>query len=243
MVARMIEHKSPDGTASFGFREVPESERQRLVNEVFSRSAERYDLMNDLMSGGLHRLWKADLIAMLAPPRGERPFHLIDVAGGTGDVALRFAAAGGPHTRATICDISPEMLAVGRRRVSDAGLADRIALVEGNAEALPFADRTFDAYTIAFGIRNVTRIDKALAEAHRVLRIGGRLLVLEFSEVQVPISVCISSMTSVAILASEPVTSARNETASARLSRAIAHPTAIWSRASAASRARRRSQG
>ncbi len=187
MVARMIEHKSTGGTASFGFREVPESERQRLVNEVFSRSAERYDLMNDLMSGGLHRLWKADLISMLAPPRGERPFHLIDVAGGTGDVALRFATAGGPNTRATICDISPEMLAVGRRRVADAGLADRIALVEGNAEELPFADRTFDAYTIAFGIRNVTRIDKALAEAHRVLRIGGRLLVLEFSEVQVPI--------------------------------------------------------
>lgn len=175
------------GSASFGFRDVPEADRQRLVNEVFARTAARYDLMNDLMSGGLHRLWKADLIAMLAPPKGDRAFHLIDVAGGTGDVAMRFAAAAGPAARATICDISPEMLEVGRRRVEDAGLAGRIDLVEGNAEALPFPDRTFNAYTIAFGIRNVTHIDRALAEAHRVLKIGGRLLVLEFSEVQVPI--------------------------------------------------------
>ena len=179
--------RTPIGTASFGFRDVPATERQGLVNEVFARSAERYDLMNDLMSAGLHRLWKADLIAMLAPPKGDRPFQLIDVAGGTGDVALRFIAAAGPGARATICDISPEMLAVGQRRVADAGLDARIALDEGNAEALPFADRSFDAYTIAFGIRNVTQIDRALAEAFRVLKIGGRLLVLEFSEVQVPI--------------------------------------------------------
>lgn len=174
-------------TASFGFRDVQAAERQGLVNEVFARAADRYDLMNDLMSGGLHRLWKADLIAMLNPPKGDRPFNLIDVAGGTGDVALRFAAASGSGAKATICDISPEMLAVGRRRVADAGLDDRIALVEGNAEDLPFADRSFDAYTIAFGIRNVTRIDQALREAFRVLKIGGRLLVLEFSEVQVPL--------------------------------------------------------
>lgn len=187
MVARMSEHKTHDGPASFGFREVPAAERQRLVNEVFSRSAERYDLMNDLMSGGLHRLWKSDLIGMLSPPKSDRTFHLIDVAGGTGDVALRFAAATGANARATICDISPEMLAVGRRRVAEAGLEHRIALVEGNAESLPFESGTFDAYTIAFGIRNVTRIDKALTEAFRVLKIGGRLLVLEFSEVQVPI--------------------------------------------------------
>lgn len=178
---------TPSRTASFGFREVPAGERQHLVNEVFSRAAERYDLMNDLMSGGLHRLWKSDLIAMLVPPRGDKPFHLIDVAGGTGDIALRCIAAAGPNTQATICDISPEMLNVGRRRVEERGLSGRIALVEGNAEALPFADRSFDAYTIAFGIRNVTRIDTALAEAHRVLKIGGRLLVLEFSEVQVPL--------------------------------------------------------
>lgn len=174
-------------TASFGFRDVNATERQGLVNEVFARTAERYDLMNDLMSGGLHRLWKADLIAMLNPPKGDRPFDLIDVAGGTGDVALRFSAATGPNAKATICDISPEMLAVGRRRVADAGMERRITLMEGNAETLPFADRSFDAYTIAFGIRNVTRIDKALDEAFRVLKIGGRLLVLEFSEVQVPL--------------------------------------------------------
>ncbi len=192
MTVEKTQSGTASGSASFGFRDVPEPDRQRLVNEVFARTAERYDLMNDLMSGGLHRLWKADLIGMLAPPKGnrasgDRAFHLIDVAGGTGDVAMRYAAASGPAARATICDISPEMLAVGRRRVENAGLSDRIELVEGNAETLPFPDRSFDAYTIAFGIRNVTHIDRALAEAFRVLKIGGRLLVLEFSEVQVPI--------------------------------------------------------
>jgi demethylmenaquinone methyltransferase/2-methoxy-6-polyprenyl-1,4-benzoquinol methylase len=178
---------SPSGNTSFGFREVAESERQGLVNEVFSKVADRYDLMNDLMSGGLHRLWKRELITMLNAPRDARPFRLLDVAGGTGDIAMRYAAASGAECSAVICDINPEMLAVGRRRVEGAGLADRISLVEGNAEKLPFADRSFDAYTIAFGIRNVTRIDAALAEAHRVLKIGGRFLCLEFSEVRVPI--------------------------------------------------------
>ncbi|MCB1520530.1 MAG: bifunctional demethylmenaquinone methyltransferase/2-methoxy-6-polyprenyl-1,4-benzoquinol methylase UbiE [Hyphomicrobiaceae bacterium] len=174
-------------TASFGFRDVPKEQRQGLVNEVFSSVAERYDLMNDLMSGGLHRLWKGDLIAWLAPPKGERPFRLLDVAGGTGDVAIRYARRSGDGATAVICDISPEMLEVGQRKVNDAGLATRIELVEGNAEALPFADRSFDAYTIAFGIRNVTNIDRALAEAFRVLKTGGRFMCLEFSEVQVPI--------------------------------------------------------
>ncbi len=183
---------SPSGTAgdtstTFGFRNVREDERQGLVNDVFSRVAERYDLMNDLMSGGLHRLWKSDFVAMLNPPRGPAPFRLIDVAGGTGDIALRALAAGGPGTTAVICDISPDMLDVGRRRVAEAGFADRVTLVEGNAESLPFEDKSFDAYTISFGIRNVTHIDKALAEAHRVLRTGGHFLCLEFSEVQVPI--------------------------------------------------------
>ncbi|MFN3869636.1 MAG: bifunctional demethylmenaquinone methyltransferase/2-methoxy-6-polyprenyl-1,4-benzoquinol methylase UbiE [Hyphomicrobiaceae bacterium] len=172
---------------SFGFRDVAEGERQGLVNEVFSTVAERYDLMNDLMSGGLHRLWKGDLIAWLAPPRADRPFRLLDVAGGTGDVALRYARASGDSATAVICDISPEMLEVGRRKVNDAGLAHRIDIVEGNAEALPFPDASFDAYTIAFGIRNVTHIDRALAEAFRVLKTGGRFVCLEFSEVQVPI--------------------------------------------------------
>ncbi len=172
--------------STFGFREVAEDERQGLVNGVFASVAERYDLMNDLMSGGLHRLWKDDFVALIDAPRDDKPFRLIDVAGGTGDVAMRFVKSAGAGATATICDISPEMLAVGKRRVADAGLDHRIACVEGNAEALPFPDKTFDTYTIAFGIRTVTHIDKALAEAMRVLKIGGRLLVLEFSHVEVP---------------------------------------------------------
>lgn len=174
-------------TTSFGFRDVPKDERQSLVNDVFAKVAERYDLMNDLMSGGLHRLWKRDFINWLAPPKASRPFRLLDVAGGTGDIALRYAGATSDNATAVICDISPEMLDVGQRRINDAGLAHRIECVEGNAEALPFPDRSFDAYTIAFGIRNVTNIDKALAEAHRVLKTGGRFMCLEFSEVTVPI--------------------------------------------------------
>ena len=176
-----------ESTTSFGFRAVPETERQGLVNQVFAAVAGRYDLMNDLMSGGLHRLWKRDLITMLNAPRGETPFRLLDVAGGTGDIALRYARDSGPKATAVICDISPEMLEVGRNRISAAGLQNRIACVEGNAEALPFESASFDAYTIAFGIRNVTHIDKALAEAYRVLKPGGRFLCLEFSECQVPI--------------------------------------------------------
>jgi demethylmenaquinone methyltransferase/2-methoxy-6-polyprenyl-1,4-benzoquinol methylase len=172
---------------SFGYRQVPEDERQTLVNRVFATVAERYDLMNDLMSGGLHRLWKGDLIAALNPPRGDRPYRLLDVAGGTGDVAIRYARASGSHATAVLCDISPEMIEVGQRRVREAGLEDRIAFAQGNAEALAFPDRSFDAYTIAFGIRNVTHIDKALGEAFRVLKTGGRFLCLEFSQAQVPL--------------------------------------------------------
>jgi demethylmenaquinone methyltransferase/2-methoxy-6-polyprenyl-1,4-benzoquinol methylase len=175
------------GTASFGFRDVAEGERQGLVNEVFSAVAERYDLMNDLMSGGLHRLWKDDFVGMLNPPRGMVPWRMIDVAGGTGDIVLRALDRGGPDCSAVLCDISPEMLGVGRRRVEKAGRSSQVEVVQGNAEALPFPDRTFDAYTIAFGIRNVTHIDKALSEAFRVLKIGGHFMCLEFSEVQVPI--------------------------------------------------------
>jgi len=175
------------GSTSFGFREVEAGMRQRLVNEVFATVAGRYDLMNDLMSGGLHRLWKDDLVAWLAPPRSARRFDLIDVAGGTGDVTRRVLEAGGAGCRALLVDISPEMVAVGRRRLAEAGLGARVAFAIGNAEALPFADRTFDAYTIAFGIRNVTRIDRALAEAFRVLKTGGRFLCLEFSACEVPL--------------------------------------------------------
>lgn len=184
-----LEEANTQNTASFGFKDVPEDQRQGLVNGVFSNVAENYDLMNDLMSGGLHRLWKSDFLAWLAPPREDssRAFRLLDVAGGTGDVALSYARMTNPSATAVICDISPEMLDVGRRKVKDAGYSDRIELIEGNAEALPFPDRSFDAYTIAFGIRNVTHIDKALEEAFRVLKIGGRFMCLEFSQVDVPV--------------------------------------------------------
>jgi demethylmenaquinone methyltransferase / 2-methoxy-6-polyprenyl-1,4-benzoquinol methylase len=174
-------------TASFGDKEVAAEARQGLVNDVFAAVASRYDLMNDLMSGGLHRLWKDDLIAWLAPPKSARPFDLIDVAGGTGDVALRFLEAGGAGCRAVLVDISPEMVAVGKRRLVEAGLSERVSLAIANAEALPFPDKAFDAYTIAFGIRNVTHIDKALSEAFRVLKTGGRFLCLEFSACEVPL--------------------------------------------------------
>src|SRR5690349_19094157 len=167
-------------TAAFGFKEVAAETRQGLVNDVFAAVAGRYDLMNDLMSGGLHRLWKDDLVAWLAPPRSARRFDLIDVAGGTGDISRRVLEAGGAGCRAVLCDISPAMVEVGRKRLADAGLGTRVAFAIGNAEALPFPDKSFDAYTIAFGIRNVTHIDRALAEAYRVTKTAGRFLCLEF---------------------------------------------------------------
>jgi demethylmenaquinone methyltransferase / 2-methoxy-6-polyprenyl-1,4-benzoquinol methylase len=177
--------KDPE-IAAFGFRKVAAETRQGLVNDVFSTVAGRYDLMNDLMSGGLHRLWKDDLITWLNPPRSGRAFSLIDVAAGTGDIALKALSDGGPGCRAVLCDINPAMLEVGRGRLQQAGLAGRAALAIGNAEALPFADQRFDAFTVAFGIRNVSRIDKALSEARRVLKTGGRFLCLEFSCCDVP---------------------------------------------------------
>jgi demethylmenaquinone methyltransferase/2-methoxy-6-polyprenyl-1,4-benzoquinol methylase len=180
----------------FGFRQVPLGEKQGLVDDVFRRVASRYDLMNDLMSGGLHRLWKDALVTAVNPPpttrrarldeTSERPFALLDVAGGTGDIAFRVLAASGAGTRATVADINSDMLAVGRSRAADLGLDDVVTFVEGNAEALPFPDRSFDAVTIAFGIRNVPRIDEALRQAHRVLKTGGHFLCLEFSTVDVP---------------------------------------------------------
>jgi demethylmenaquinone methyltransferase/2-methoxy-6-polyprenyl-1,4-benzoquinol methylase len=169
--------------ADFGFRRVPLDGKQALVDDVFHSVARRYDLMNDLMSGGLHRAWKDALVTAVNPPRGKRAFKLIDIAGGTGDVALRVLQAGGAGTRATVVDINPEMLAVGRERAAS---HEAIAFSEGNAEALPFPDRSFDAATIAFGIRNVPRIELALAEALRVLKIGGHFVCLEFSAVDVP---------------------------------------------------------
>src|SRR5499427_7876604 len=166
----------PDQTTHFGFRDVPLGEKQALVNDVFHSVASRYDLMNDLMSAGLHRLWKEIMINVLNPPKSQAPFALLDVAGGTGDIAFRAAKASGSGFRATVCDINADMLQVGRARAAKAHLDDRVAFVEGNAEELAFPDRSFDGYTIAFGIRNVPRIDRALAEAYRVLRPGGRFL-------------------------------------------------------------------
>jgi demethylmenaquinone methyltransferase/2-methoxy-6-polyprenyl-1,4-benzoquinol methylase len=176
----------PGQTTHFGFRDVPLGDKQTLVNDVFHSVARRYDLMNDLMSAGLHRVWKDLMINALNPPRGETPFALLDVAGGTGDIAFRAARAAGPGFRATVCDINFDMLAVGRERAAARQFDDRVSFVEGNAEALAFPNNGFDAYTIAFGIRNVPRIDLALSEAFRVLRPGGRFLCLEFSTVDVP---------------------------------------------------------
>jgi demethylmenaquinone methyltransferase/2-methoxy-6-polyprenyl-1,4-benzoquinol methylase len=176
----------PDQTTHFGFRDVPLRDKQTLVNEVFHSVAQRYDLMNDLMSLGLHRVWKDIMINTLNPPKGDAPFALLDVAGGTGDIAFRAAKAAGSGFRATVCDINSDMLEVGRTRAVARHLDEQVSFVEGNAEALAFSDRSFDAYTIAFGIRNVPQIDLALREAYRVLRPGSRFLCLEFSTVDVP---------------------------------------------------------
>jgi demethylmenaquinone methyltransferase/2-methoxy-6-polyprenyl-1,4-benzoquinol methylase len=175
-----------DENAHFGFQRVPLEDKQARVDDVFHSVASRYDLMNDLMSGGLHRAWKEVLVTTVNPPKGERPFALLDLAGGTGDIAFRVAAAGGVGTHTTVIDINADMLAIGRARAAERGLGDAITFVEGNAEALPFPDRRFDAVAVAFGIRNVPRIEAALDEAYRVLRIGGRFLCLEFSAVDMP---------------------------------------------------------
>ena len=176
----------PDGTTHFGYRDVELGEKQTLVNEVFHSVARRYDLMNDLMSGGMHRLWKEAMITALNPPRSDAPFALLDVAGGTGDISFRAAKAAGHGFQATVCDINTEMLTVGRERAVAQHLDHQVSFVEGNAEALAFPDKSFDAYTIAFGIRNVPRIPLALTEAYRVLKPGSRFLCLEFSSVDVP---------------------------------------------------------
>jgi demethylmenaquinone methyltransferase / 2-methoxy-6-polyprenyl-1,4-benzoquinol methylase len=170
----------------FGGRAVRTDEKQRLVDAVFRRVADRYDVMNDLMSLGLHRIWK-DILAAKVHPSQSRPFALLDVAGGTGDVAFRVAWRGGPQTRVVVADINAEMLRVGEERARKRRLDDRVAFVEANAEELPFPDARFDAYTIAFGIRNVPRIETALEEAFRVLKRGGRFLCLEFSHVDLPL--------------------------------------------------------
>lgn len=180
-------------TVDFGFRRVPAAEKTTLVDAVFARVAERYDLMNDLMSGGVHRLWKRALIDHLAPRPGMR---LLDVAGGTGDIARRFLAGAEAgqrdtghvqaQTQAIVCDRNPAMLGVGRNRALDRGRLRSIAWVAGDAEKLPIASESVDAYVISFGLRNVTRIEAALGEAARVLKPGGHFLCLEFSRVVLP---------------------------------------------------------
>jgi demethylmenaquinone methyltransferase/2-methoxy-6-polyprenyl-1,4-benzoquinol methylase len=170
---------------SYGFKDVGQGDKQTLVNDVFHRVADRYDLMNDLMSGGLHRLWKEGLVSWLNPPK-RAGWASLDVAGGTGDVAFRIVETSQRLAHVTVLDINGSMLGVGRERAQKRGLEANTDFVEANAEELPFPDETFDAYTIAFGIRNVPRIETALAEALRVLKPGGRFLCLEFSEVDMP---------------------------------------------------------
>jgi demethylmenaquinone methyltransferase/2-methoxy-6-polyprenyl-1,4-benzoquinol methylase len=171
--------------ASFGYRDVAVDAKQGLVDEVFHSVARRYDVMNDVMSMGMHRLWKDAMVSRLAPPHRGRAYEVIDVAGGTGDVAFRILKRSRGHARVTVADINASMLAVGRERAEAKGV-EGVTFAEANAEELPFDAGRFDAYTIAFGIRNVPRIDKALAEAFRVLKPGGKFLCLEFSAVDVP---------------------------------------------------------
>lgn len=167
----------------FGFREVPESAKDRLVADVFHSVAGKYDLMNDLMSFGVHRLWK-QFAAEASGVRGG--FRVLDVAGGTGDLAAKFAVRVGRRGQVVLADINESMLAVGRARLADGGIAGNVAFVQANAENLPFPEDYFDRVTIAFGLRNVTRIERALASMFRVLKPGGALLVLEFSQPVIP---------------------------------------------------------
>ena len=172
------------GETDFGFRRVPEAQKAPLVRAVFDSVAERYDLMNDLMSAGIHRMWKAEMVAWLNPRPGQR---MLDVAGGTGDVARRALPRLAPGGMVAVCDANRRMLEIGRARAIDDGILGGIEWLCGDAEALPVADRSFDLYTIAFGLRNVTRIERALAEARRVLRPGGRFLCLEFTPAVTPL--------------------------------------------------------
>ncbi len=183
-----VERTNADGgmATAFGFREVGDGEKQPLVNDVFHTVARRYDIMNDLMSAGLHRVWKGAFVDWLSPPK-RAGWKALDVAGGTGDIAFRVLEASGGRADVTVLDINGSMLEVGKDRAAKRGIADQLTFVEANAEGLPFPDKSFDAYTIAFGIRNVPRIDVALAEAFRVLKTGGRFMCLEFSEVEMPL--------------------------------------------------------
>ena len=165
-------------TTHFGFKDVAEDDKAGMVHGVFTNVASKYDIMNDVMSMGIHRVWKDALMDWLVPRDGQR---LLDVAGGTGDVAFRFLSHA-PGASATVLDMTESMLIEGQKRAEAAQMAEKLDWIVGDAMALPFEDNTFDRYTISFGIRNVTRIPDALSEAFRVLRPGGRLMVLEFSQ-------------------------------------------------------------
>ena len=173
---------SSNKTTHFGDREVPETEKAGLVEGVFSNVASRYDVMNDVMSGGVHRLWKDAMMDWLAPRAGQQ---LLDVAGGTGDIAFRFLKRA-PAAEAVVLDMTEAMLTEGRKRAEAEAMSSRLNWIVGDAMSLPFESGRFDVYTISFGIRNVTRIEEALSEAYRVLRPGGRLMVLEFSQLPNP---------------------------------------------------------
>jgi demethylmenaquinone methyltransferase/2-methoxy-6-polyprenyl-1,4-benzoquinol methylase len=176
----MSENGSPGATTHFGYREVPIAEKQKLVGEVFSSVAGKYDVMNDLMSFGIHRLWKRYFVATSGVRRGDR---VLDLAGGTGDIAALLRPRVGDKGEVVVADINAAMLRAGRDRLLDRGLLQGLRFAQVNAEALPFPGESFDAVTIAFGLRNVTDKDKALAEMYRVLKPGGRALILEFSKV------------------------------------------------------------
>ena len=177
----MTDHDSRPGTTHFGFRDVPTGEKQKLVGEVFSSVARRYDLMNDLMSLGIHRAWKRYFVSTSQVRRGD---SVLDLAGGTGDIAALLRDRVGDAGRIVLGDINGDMLRVGRDRMIDRGRITGFEYVQCNAEALPFPDASFDLVTIAFGLRNVTDKDAALREMQRVLKVGGQARVLEFSEVK-----------------------------------------------------------
>ena len=168
-----------DDRTHFGYQSVPLADKARRVRGVFDSVASRYDIMNDLMSGGLHRLWKRHAIAEAGVRRGQQ---VLDLAGGTGDLAMAFARQVGSSGQVVLADINASMLREGRRRLVDAGIAGNLSIAQVDAEKLPFADRSFDCITIAFGLRNVTRKEQALSSMFRVLKPGGKLLILEFSK-------------------------------------------------------------
>ena len=173
--------KAPPESTHFGYREVPLADKTPLVSQVFESVAGSYDLMNDLMSLGVHRFWKRHFVASSGIAAGDR---VLDLAGGTGDIAALLSSRVGAHGKVVLSDINPAMLEVGRQRLEDKGMIGNIGYALANAEALPFRDHDFDAVTIAFGLRNVTDKSKALREMHRVLKPGGKALILEFSRVR-----------------------------------------------------------